>query len=174
MKNEWSIRMLLFAVLGLGVFVVVVVGGAKFTSGNTQTLQMMVTAFSVMTGVLMAIITVSGDPSLLYRGSARLAKVHIAQIDRVMFRYKCLFYTFLLAMVTGLITATLIHVSPEATITQCFERCAFGLGATALFWSFGLPVAMVKAQRQKLVGEQERRTEQERYDLPDEPPQFEE
>ena len=170
MKQKWSAAMILLTALGVSVFIVVVSLGERLATGNVQILQMMVTAFSVMTGVLLAIITVSGDPSLLRRGSAALAHVQIAQIDNAMHRYTCLFYIFLLTVVAGLVTATLIHVNPCTAIAHWFERCTLGLGAMALTWSFGLPRAMVKIHRRRLTDEQKRREDKEKPVLPDEAP----
>ncbi|MDE0072778.1 MAG: hypothetical protein OXR82_08905 [Gammaproteobacteria bacterium] len=159
-----------FGSSGVVVLAIVMIYGRPLASGNIQTMQMMVTAFSVMTGVLMALITVSGDPSLLYPGNARIAERHGEQMQAALRRYKLLFYAHLVAMTSSLVTATLVHVCPKAVLTHWLERWTFGIGAAALYWSFGLPAAMARAQSEKLGKATDARRRKDRYVLPDDPP----
>ena len=170
MKQPVSISRLTFAVSGVAVLVIVIVFGKRLASGNIQTIQMMVTAFSVMTGVLMALITVSGDPSLLYPGNARIAERHGEQMQSALWRYRLLFYAHLIAMTSSLVTATLVHVRPEAMLTHWLERWTFGMGAAALWWSFGLPSAMVRVQSERLNSARDEREEHDRYKLGEDAP----
>lgn len=170
MKPPVSISRVVFAASGGAVLVIVMVFGERLASGNIQTIQMMVTAFSVMTGVLMALITVSGDPSLLYPGNARVVERHGKQSQAALLGYKLLFYAHLAAMTSSLVTATLVHMCPKATLTHWFERWTFGVGAAALFWSFGLPNAMVKAQVAKLTRATNEQKELDKHNLPTDAP----
>ena len=170
MKKPVSNLRFAFGASGFVLLAVVMIYGKQLASGNIQTMQMMVTAFSVMTGVLMALITVSGDPSLLYPGNARIAERHGEQMQAALRRYKLLFYAHLVAMTSSLVTATLVHICPKGMVTHWLERWTFGVGAAALFWSFGLPAAMTRAQSEKLSKATDKRREEDRYDLPEEPP----
>ena len=76
-----------------------------------------------------------------------------------------MFYAHLAAMTSSLVTATLVHMCREATLTHWFERWTFGVGAAALFWSFGLPSAMVNAQVAKLTKATDEQTKMDKYNL---------
>ena len=67
-------------------------------------------------------------------------------------------------------TATLVHVCPKAMVTHWLERWTFGMGAAALFWSFGLPAAMVRAQSDRLNKATDERKERDKYDMPEDAP----
>ena len=156
----------------VAVGVLVVVLGGKVVGGNTGTLQMLVTAFSVLTGILLAIIAVTGDPSLVIPGGHRIAHAHREQLKAVLQRYKYLFYCYL-ATITLAVTATALGQIPRyAAYAHWIERVTLGLGAFALYLSFGLPAAMARTQLLRLDGEVDRRKEMAKDvdDWPEDPP----
>ena len=153
------------------VGVLVVVNGEEVVGGNAGTLQMLVTAFSVLTGILLAIIAVSGDPSLLIPGGHRIAHAHRKQLKTVLLRYKCLFYCYL-ATITLAVTATALgQIHQYSAYAHWIERVTLGLGAFALCLSFGLPAAMARTQILRLDGEVDRRRKESREadDFPENP-----
>ena len=156
----------------VAVGVLVVVFGGEVVGGNAGTLQMLVTAFSVLSGILLAIIAVSGDPSLVIPGGHRIAHAHREQLKTVLQRYKCLFYCYL-ATITLAVTATALgQIHRYSVYAHWIERVTLGVGAFALCLSFGLPAAMARTQLLRLDGEVDRRKEMARDvdDWPENPP----
>jgi len=151
---------LLFGSVIAGVAVVIL--GEGVAGGNAGTKQMVVTALSILAGILLAIIAVAGDPALLYPGSHRIASAHQKQIKAVLKRYKCLFYCYLATITFAVVSTALDQVHRYAAFAHWFERITLGLGACVLVLSFGLPNAMTETQISRLDGEVERRKKEER------------
>lgn len=133
--------------------------GDQFTEDNPDALRILIMVFSIMAGILIAIITLIGDPDSLYGGSWRIASIHRRQILRRLRRYQILFYVYLVVIALAF-CATLLNgadPNPLEGITKNCERWALGLGAGALVWSFGLPSAIINAHRERLAEAVEQR-----------------
>ena len=131
--------------------------GGPLTAGNTEALRILVTVFSILAGILIAVIAMLGDPRALYRGSWRIASAHRREIRRVLRRYKLLFYVYLVVITLSFAAALFGKTSSAVCVARWFERFALSLGAVALVWSFGLPAAIMKAQMERLDEEVSKR-----------------
>ena len=124
--------------------------GGPYTAGNIDALKILVTAFSILAGILIAIITAFGDAQQLLEGSWRKASAHrrykINNIDRCVI----LFYVYLIVIALAFVSALLSKMSSEVAITHWVERITLSAGVSALFWSFGLPVTIRRMQKDRL------------------------
>ena len=90
--------LLTYFILGLLVILLTLVFGESLTRGNKDALNIMVTVFSILAGIMIAVITVLGDPSALYGGSWRIANAHHREIRRRLGRLALLFYVYLMVI----------------------------------------------------------------------------
>ena len=143
--------------VGLLAAVSTLLFGRSLTEGNIEALRILVTVFSILAGILIAVITMLGDPRALYPGSWRIASAHRRNLRRVLSRYQCLFYVYLAVIALAFVGTLFGRISCETEFARWFGRVALSLGAGALVWSFGLPAAIIKAQMERLDEEVRKR-----------------
>ena len=157
MRRRISISRVLFVGTGLAIFAAMLCLRAPYANGNVEALRILVTAFSILAGFLIAIITMAGDPKMLYPGTWKVASAHRREIKRALTRYQCLFYVYLTVIVLAFSAALFSKIATNLQIVNWIERVALSLGVAALFWSFGLPTAIIRIQLDRLTGEVEER-----------------
>ena len=128
---------------------------------SNAALRILATALSILTGFLLAVILMTGDPEGLYRGSWRVASGHRRQIMRVLTRYTTLFYIYL-STILATFLASLLGGWLPAQVHRWVTHAALCLGLTALLWSFGLPTAIRRERRRRLDDEVEKRRSSDR------------
>lgn len=146
MNQPISLPRLVFLIGGLIIFIATLFFGKPLASGNTEALRILVMAFSILAGFIIAAITMSGDPKLLYPGSWRIASEHKGQLKRALRRYQMLFYVYLIVIVVAFLVTLLGAGAADSLLVHWLERIAIGLGFAALFWSFGLPTSIIRIQ----------------------------
>ncbi len=135
---------------GFAAISVTAVFGEPLTHKNTEALIILATVFSVFAGFIIAVITVLGDPAILYSGSWRIASLHRRQIRRSLRRQSTLLYIYLAVLGFTFAAALLGNIQGEYQLARYFERIALSLGAGAFVWSFALPVSIVRANMGRL------------------------
>lgn len=125
---------------------------------NHYAFGFVVTAFSIMAGIMIAVIATLGDPARLYRGSWRIASAHRRQIHRRLCRYELLFYVYL-AVIGLACAAAIVDKIVWPGVRQWFARFALSAGTAAFVWSLGLPRAIIRTQMERLDEEVKRRRE---------------
>lgn len=146
------------AYLRIALFTLGFVAGCivwRFASSSIEALRILVTIFSILVGMLIAILTISGDPKSIFPGSWRIASAHRREIRRALGRYTLLIYIYLI--VIGL--AFVGSLGIEFFYNKIMERLALSIGAAALVWSFGLPIAIYQFQITQLDKEVANRRE---------------
>ena len=147
---------------GVGLLVALLYVGPSATATSDTALTILATALSILAGILLAIITMLGDPRSLYPGSWRVASGHRRQIRHALNRAAMLFWVYL-AVVALAFGATLLEAyAPSAIDVRWVKHVALSLGSVALLWSFSLPSVIRKAQLERLDDEVERRRQQAR------------
>ena len=133
--------------------------GDPLVSGNVEALKILVTAFSILAGIVIAIIAILGDPAGLYSGSWRVASAHRRQIKRRLRRFAVLFYLYLI--VIGLTYAAVLAGNSTmcSEIARWAERLTLSAGVGAFVWSFVLPVTIINAHMKRLDEEVKKRRE---------------
>ena len=158
-SNKESIHYprVVFILTGLVLGVLVLVFGTKVTTGNSEALWILVTVFSILAGIMIAVVTAIGNPEDLYKGSWRIASLHRRQKLNLLTRYTLLFYVYLVVVSLAFISTLLGKIVSHSELIQFVERATISLGVAALFWSFGLPIAILRTQKDKLDEEVEKR-----------------
>lgn len=153
MKKPVAWGRIAFILLGM------VPGGLLFTFGplpdqesNSAALRILATVLAILTGFLIAIITILGDPRALYPGSWRVASAHRRQISRALYRFTFLFYAYLVTILAVFSAALLVGYAP-CSVQRLVTHVALCFGVTALCWSFGLPWSIQQAQMSRLDAE---------------------
>ena len=156
-KRDIAYGRIIFILVGLLLGGVILWFGGPLTAGNIDALQILVMAFSILVGILIAIITAFGEPRDLHAGSWRIASAHrrfkLRNIDRCVI----LFYVYLVVICLAFASALLNRIASEVAIVHWVERFTLSAGVTALFWSFGLPEAIRGMQKDRLDREVDRR-----------------
>lgn len=147
--------------LGLIVLAVLIYMGPASAPGKSDwALRMLATALSILAGILLAVITLLGDPGGLYLGNWRVASAHRRDIQRTLNRFMLLFWVYLLVIALALVTAIFEAYEPTAgteTWVRWVKHIALSGGCVALLWSFSLPVTIRNAQLGRLDREVEGR-----------------
>ena len=147
-----DISRLALILVGAAAMILTLYNGDRFAQNNADALRILIMVFSILAGILIAIITLIGDPDSLYGGSWRIASIHRRQILRRLRRYRILFYVYLMVITLAFCTTLLRGPEPNplSGISAGCERFALGLGVGALVWSFGLPSAIINAHKERL------------------------
>ncbi len=156
-KQDIAFGRVTFILVGLLVGGVTFWFGEPYTAGNIDALKILVTAFSILAGILIAIITAFGDAQDLLEGSWRIASAHRRQKVNNIDRCVILFYVYLTVITLAFISALLNKISTEVAMTHWVERITLSAGVSALFWSFGLPIAIRRIQKDRLDREVNRK-----------------
>ena len=128
--------------------------------GNPDVNNLIITAFTVFAGVVMALISAIGDPALVPLGSWRTAEVTRAKIDRQLIRHSALFFLYMgvIALFLGCTVLKGYGSTPFLNrIEKRVESLYIGASAFAFLLSMPLPLTMLKLQRRRLGIEVEKR-----------------
>jgi len=147
-KHDW--RRIFFLSVGFVAIGLTLWLGEPLTSGNVEALRILVTAFSILAGVLIAIIALLGNPVGLYGGSWRVASAHRRQIRRRLYRYALLFYVYLIVIGLAYASALLGGMGAIPCLAHWIERVALSVGVGAFVWSLGLPRIIVQIHMERL------------------------
>ena len=128
---------------------------------SQNALRLLVTVLSILTGFVIATITMLGDTASLSPGSWRVASAQAEQTRHVVNRLAVLFYVYLSAILFALLGILLSELLPDQ-LHKTISHAALCLGVAALIWSFGLPVAIKGAALRRLRKEIDERRGQPR------------
>ena len=172
MRGKWSWSRIALFLTGLAVAAALAVAGPPCdASANEDAVRILVMVLSILSGFLIATITMMGDPDSLFAGSWRMASAQTRQVRPRLTRFTFLFYCYLIAIAAAVSISMLQGHLPQGTYAWG-KHLVLCFGVAALVWSFGLPAAIRRGQLQRLEKETEsRRTGNRREPLePPEPP----
>ncbi|MYC67252.1 MAG: hypothetical protein F4X12_13060 [Acidobacteriia bacterium] len=155
-KTAWPRAALILT--SLAAFTVTMIYGKPVTDSNPESLRILVTIFSILSGMIIAIITLTGDAKFLYMDNWRTANIHRRMIIRRLNRYKFIFHIYFAVLTLAFLVAFLGRIDSEEIAQFCksCERLTLSIGAGALVLSFGLPSIIVDAHKERLDDEVER------------------
>lgn len=136
--------------------VLLVVGPLPDAVSNADALRIAATVLSILTGFLIATVTLAGDPKSLLPGSWRLASAHRDEVKRLLDRFSTLFYVYLGTIVVIFCAALMGGYLPKC-YGSWLAHIGLCLGITSLLWSFALPSAIRRMQIERLDTEVEER-----------------
>ena len=125
-------------------------------------LTILATALSILAGILLAIITMLGNPRNLYPGSWRVASAHRRQIRYALNRSAILFSMYLSVIATAFGAHLIEAYAGPAIDVRWVKHIALSVGGMALLWSFSLPWVIREAQLARLDDEVENRKRRRR------------
>ena len=137
---------------GVSVCVFLLMWNYEQEWSSKESLQVLIRVFSILAGVLIAMIALNGDPIGLRSANWRIASAHRHQIKIRMRRYVLLFYVYLIFIALVFCTSLLseIGMSSFARYSRICEILALSVGCGALVWSFGIPGAIIKTHMERL------------------------
>ena len=159
-RKPLSGKRVAFGFAGLLLFLALMYLGPTPPGKGDLALRILATALSILAGILLAVITLLGDPRSLYPGNWRVASAHRRQIRVALNRAAALFWMYLGTIAIGL-AAVLLEAYEPQLLAPCLvgwlKHLAMCFGSVALLWSFWLPASIRRAQLDRLDEEVERR-----------------
>jgi hypothetical protein len=123
------------------------VWGQPLIHGNSDAVNVIVTVFSILSGFLVAVITIIGDPSVAAsRDRWRFSELHRDNVRRRLTRNKWLFVLYLVT-VSLVFLAALVKNIPS--IVLWVERAYLCLAVLAFCQSYKLPWALANIQMRR-------------------------
>jgi hypothetical protein len=161
MNPKFSPAKLRFAALAIVLSCFMSYIGQPLIHGNDQAINVIVTVFSVLAGVLVAIIAVIGDIILLPLGTWRAVEVGRSILDNRLIRHKWLFIAYLVTL--ALIFFALLTAKAFPDWCVWLERFFLFFAAFSFLLSLQLPSTLVQTQREHIdaVIEQLKRTDRD-------------
>lgn len=131
-------------VLSVGLGLAVSIYGHSLIAGNKDAINLIVTVFSILSGFLISIITIIGDPSIVAsRNSWRFTQLNKKNVRRRLLRNKVMFTMYLLTLFLIFVSTVL---SGFPLIKEIVERAFIFFAVTAFLLSFSLPWSLTKIQ----------------------------
>ena len=129
--------------------------GQPLIHGNTDAISLIVTVYSILAGLLIAVITVLGNSELIVRGSWRSAAYSKQAIKRRLLRHRLLFKIYLTTLF--LIFVSMLLGDKLSTVKAWLEHTYLFLAIVAFVMSMSLPSSLLNIQEEMLDSEIERR-----------------
>jgi hypothetical protein len=135
-------------------FVSVIISGfltykfSAYLNNTAEIITVIAAIFSILAGVLIAVVSILGDPSMLMDQSWRHTYLSAKEIQRKLQRNIDIFALYIAILVTLFVFAML-----EDRTTGFFrivQAVQFFLTTVGFFASLSLPIALVKIQRDRL------------------------
>lgn len=135
--------------------------GSPLLSPGAETV--LVTTYTVLAGILVAVIVILGDPSLLPIGTWRDAEQHRNKIEARLIRHAWLFALYLftvgLIFLSSMLSSSKEHWAQE--LNGWTKVVYLGLAIWAFLLSLALPKMTMDVQRERIDAEIERRRKRE-------------
>lgn len=158
MNARISISSVLFFVGSCALSLVIAFLGQPLVHENESVVTLLVTTFSILAGILIAVLTLLADPALLPGSRPQTAELAKIILGRKLNRHRYLFLVYLLTLV--LIMVALLIEKDFQTLALWLERVYLFLAAVGLAYSFKLPWTLARLQEERFdaeIAERERK-----------------
>lgn len=147
-QSKWSWGRIFTLLVGVGAGIVGAYYGQPLIHGNDLAINVIVTAFSILAGFLIAIMTIIGDPSSFSRYSWRAHELSRSTVFRGLRRQQWLFMLYLATVCAMFSGSLLAHSSGRisAWILVWLERMYLFMAILAFVVSFRLPGTLLRIQ----------------------------
>lgn len=147
-RTKWSWDRILTLLIGIGAGIVGGYYGQPLIHGNDLAINVIVTAFSILAGFLIAIMTIMGDPSSFSRYSWRAHELSRSTVFRGLRRQQWLFMLYLATVSAMFAGSLLAHASSgiSSRILVWLERTYLFMAILAFVVSFRLPGTLLRIQ----------------------------
>lgn len=136
---------------GLAIFVLSLFATINFGDRLPNTpdvIGIIATIFSILSGVLIAVISILGDPSMLMDQSWRHSYVRAKEVQRKLHRNTDVFVLYVVLLAVIFIYALMRESDPLYDFAQ---RVSFFLTIAAFLASLSLPYSLMAVQKQRLA-----------------------
>lgn len=143
--------------IGVSALVSILAGyyfGASLRASTTA-LSGIISVFSILAGVLVAVISIIGDPSMLLTGNWRLGYVHAKEIQIRIARYAILILLYVVILIVVLV-AILLKDNNADGYQWVFNLLGM-LTSLGLLLSLPLPFNLMSIQKERMTEEIRRR-----------------
>lgn len=150
MKKNVSIRKIIQFFFAIALSALVAYYGQPAIAGKSDAINVLVTIYSVLAGILIAVITLIGDPSVLDTDGSWRRTYLSSKLPKIkLLRMKILFHTYLITLLLVFLSYLVPRESfPHAKVW--IERGLVFFAFMALLSSFKLPGAVIEVQRSRL------------------------
>lgn len=128
----------------------------KLLATSDAALSGILSVFSILAGVLVAVISIIGDPSMLLTGNWRLGYVHAEQIQIRLARYAHVIFIYFIILILVLV-CTVIKDNKIEGVDIIFQILT-GITVFGLLVSLPLPYGLMSIQKERMAEEVKRRT----------------
>ena len=152
MEKWWNVRLMntrIFYIIGSAL----VAGFYAFYWGallqkSDAAVGNITAVISILAGVLVAVISIVGDPSMLLKGNWRVGKEHAKEIQNRLSRFSHLFFVYVLTLI-GLVVATVMRDAKTSYVELAFQCVSF-LVVFSLLLSLPLSYSLMRIQRDRM------------------------
>lgn len=130
------------AAIPVGLF-----GGQYLYSANTA-VSSLIDVFAILAAVLVAVISIIGDPAMLLPGGWRVGYVHAQEIQGRIARFSHLFFVYILTLATAIV-AIVVKDSQVSWASHVFQLLA-GMAAFSFLLSVPLPYVLMSIQTERM------------------------
>ncbi|MDH7790719.1 hypothetical protein [Ochrobactrum sp. AN78] len=160
MEDSWRVRLLTVVnwVFFISAFAFSVWAGRKYGNLLEQAesaLSGILGVFSILAGVLVAVISIIGDPSMLLSGSWRTGYTHAEQIQLRLARFSHLVFIYIVTLVLVLV-ATVVQENKVSGFSVLYQF-VMGFTVFAVILSLPLPYILMAIQKDRMKAEVKRR-----------------
>lgn len=126
-------------------------GWGELLALSDSTLNGILAVFSILAAVLIAVISIIGDPSMLLSGNWRIAYEHTKEVQKNIARFSHLFLIYIISL--ALVLACFFIKESKVMDPTWVYRFLFGFSTFGLLLSIPLPYTLMSIQRQRLEQE---------------------
>jgi ABC-type multidrug transport system fused ATPase/permease subunit len=160
MESSWRVRLLTirnWVFIAVSVLASIKAGMASgdLLAASDAALEGILSVFSILAGVLVAVISIIGDPSMLLTGNWRLGYVHAEQIQIRLARYAHVIFIYFLVLI--LVLVCMVIKDSKITGLDFTFQVLTGLTVFALLVSLPIPYGLMSIQRERMAEEVKRR-----------------
>lgn len=137
-----------FSIIAIGVSLVATVAFGERLNNDPDTIGIIATVFSILSGVLIAVISILGDPSMIMDQSWRHSYLKSQEIQRKLHRNTDIFLLYIVLLATSL---AFVLVDAADPLFVWLQRACFFLIVLAFVASLSLPFSLKKIQSQRLA-----------------------
>lgn len=123
----------------------------SYLKNSDNAMNALINVFAILAGVLVAVISIVGDPSMLLPGNWRVAHVHAEQMQNKIANFSHLFFVYIVALLLLVLGMVLKDAKAEGA-NSLFAVMTF-FSAFGILLSIPLPYSLMSLQKERMKEE---------------------